>query len=269
MRDGSPPSGELPGNPTGRPNQGGLDSESSGGTPPLKEPQLCPDWRSTEDYRRGYRVGVQEADLQFKAGRVTLYTYGLGTPLENIDRETGLPFEAISGCFVNDWIVGRAYGHMARVKELLKVHGDPPNSFKRWERELFDLRGFVRVRSLATKPLSVKAGGSPIVSPDGAVTVRPLRVETVWDSGHLRVERVSDSTNRWCMLALGIEAEGRHLGSVGVGAWDHEVVELFWGPEGSGFAVVRTNAGGSYELQAFSLKDGSLLRRERVNKHKS
>ena len=64
-------------------------------------------------------------------------------------------------------MAGRAAGHWDRVRELLKVHGDPPNSFKRWERELYPW--LVRAQSKTKEPLC-KGRRPAVVSPDGKAT---------------------------------------------------------------------------------------------------
>ena len=96
------------------------------------------------DYQKGYHAGRAEADEQLIAGKATLYTYGLRRhdEIEFLDRETGLPFEPVAGCVVNETIHGRAAGHNDRIREFIAERGLPRNSFKRWEKDLFDLKGY-------------------------------------------------------------------------------------------------------------------------------
>jgi len=88
---------------------------------------LKPEW----DYWAGYKVGAAEADNELKAGRASIYVYGLRPESENQDQETGLPYQAIAGCLVDERILGRAVGHNERIAEYIKEHGLPRNSSKR------------------------------------------------------------------------------------------------------------------------------------------
>src|SRR4029079_8397779 len=54
-----------------------------------------------------------------------------------------------------------------RIEAYIKEHGLPANSFKRWEKELFDLRGFFESQVKVTSPVSLAARGPAAKSPDG------------------------------------------------------------------------------------------------------
>jgi hypothetical protein len=83
------------------------------------------------DYWAGYKAGAAEADNELKGGRASIYVYGLRPESENQDQETGLPYQGIAGCLVDERIVGRAVGHNERIAEYIKEHGLPSNSTKR------------------------------------------------------------------------------------------------------------------------------------------
>jgi hypothetical protein len=83
------------------------------------------------DYWAGYKAGAAEADNELKGGRASIYVYGLRPESENQDQETGLPYQGIAGCLVDERIVGRAVGHNERIAEYIKEHGLPSNSSKR------------------------------------------------------------------------------------------------------------------------------------------
>jgi hypothetical protein len=105
-------------------------------------PYMKPKW----DYWAGYKVGAAEADNELKAGRASIYVYGLRPASENQDQETGLPYQGIAGCLVDERIVGRAVGHNERIAEYIKEHGLPSNSskgeFQTRVRPTFDVRRF-------------------------------------------------------------------------------------------------------------------------------
>jgi hypothetical protein len=92
------------------------------------------------DYGAGYKAGAAEADKDLEEGVVAFYIYGLRRSPEFLDRKTGLPCKVIAACVVNDTLVGRAAGHNDRINEYIVERGLPSNSFKRWEKELFDDR---------------------------------------------------------------------------------------------------------------------------------
>ena len=83
------------------------------------------------EYWVGYKVGAAEADNELKAGRASIYVYGLRPESENQDQETGLPYQGIAGCLVDERIVGRAVGHNERIAEYIREQGLPSNSSKR------------------------------------------------------------------------------------------------------------------------------------------
>ena len=109
--------------------------------------------KKSDEYKAAYKQGQTEADRELADQVATIYTYGLGDLFENLDRETGLPYDGF-GCVVDDKILGRTDGHNDRIMESIKANGLPKGSFKRWEKELFGLEDYVESRRNATNPRS-------------------------------------------------------------------------------------------------------------------
>lgn len=131
----------------------------------------------TPEYREAYLKGGDEAARELEEGRAVLYDYGLLR--ESLDRETGLPFEAIAGCDVRDDALGRAAGHNDRIREFIREHGYPGGSYKRWEKELFDLRGALAARASAGRTARLSVEDPPATSPGGRSTLELRRDETI------------------------------------------------------------------------------------------
>ena len=203
------------------------------------------------DYKEAYRTGVAEADKRLKAGKATLYIYGLRTSLEFLDRETGIPLEPIAGCVVDNAILGRADGNNNRIKEFIAERGLPSNSFKRWEKDLFDLRGYYEKRTEKERPFHVSLDGPAAQSADGEYTLRLVKTQHKQRDGTL-----SDH------LSMIVSVAGIDHKEFGFYRQEKEAIDGFWGPTGSGFAVIRCNAARTLSLIAFDLERGKLLRRQ-------
>jgi hypothetical protein len=206
---------------------------------------------SGNEYADGYRRGRMEAQAQLRRGGPTIYTFGLmHDSSEELDRLTGLPLEPIAGCLVDKGILGRAAGHNDWVIEYLKANGLPPTSPRRWPKEIFGLREFFALRTAAGDLRPLTPGGPGMESPDGRFTVRPVRADAFNQDG-----------SRGDGLAI-IAAEG------GV---NHPASDVFpggglpdfaWGPDGSGFGVVRCRVSGQEFYIAVDLRTGEWLRTE-------
>jgi hypothetical protein len=75
----------------------------------------------SREYRQGYRAGRTEAEAEWAGGQPTFYVTGdgsYGLPPQ-LHPETGLPYNPIAGCCVDDYIMGREEGHNRRIQELL------------------------------------------------------------------------------------------------------------------------------------------------------
>jgi hypothetical protein len=205
---------------------------------------------NTQRYRAAYAEGRREASRELREGRPTVYTCGLRMALENLDRETGLPYRAIAGCIIDDEIIGRARGHNERIAEHIKAHGPPSSSFKPWEKELFGLKAYFNERLQVATPQPLDADGPALRSPDGRYSVRAVKV-TSEEKGRRKSERmaVEVRTN-----GVAHEPEMVWLGD--------GPLNLLWGPEGSAFAVLRQSGGPSPAYLALDLRRGVWLRWE-------
>jgi hypothetical protein len=221
-----------------------MPSTSPGGSPP-------------RSLRTPRRRAARRPTGELEQGRATLYVYGLRRGGDNLDRETGLPYEPIAGCVVDDTILGRANGHNARIKESIAAHGLPANSFKRWEKDLFDLKGYVETHLKAGPAVPLKVDGPAAKSPDGKHSIRVAKVTTksvVDDKPYERVVLIVDdgrASDRPFSL-VGLEGEPR----------------LLWGPEGSGFAVVLYKNLWGEQAEAIDLHRGWWLRMETLFRDK-
>jgi hypothetical protein len=73
------------------------------------------------EYKKGYAIGVQEANAEIKANKLTFYTFGLSS-LEGINKDTGIPYKTIAGCMASDKIFGQTDGHNETILEYLKKY---------------------------------------------------------------------------------------------------------------------------------------------------
>src|SRR3982750_2046772 len=65
-----------------------------------------------------YRQGVAEAMQEIRAGKPTIYSFGLNTP-PGADRETGLPYKRVGTDVVGSDLLWRVLGHNDAVKSYL------------------------------------------------------------------------------------------------------------------------------------------------------
>ena len=183
----------------------------------------------TKAYRDGYKQGVAEAERELKEGHPTLYASGLRLSLENLDKDTGLPFRFIAGCVIDDQIVGREQGHDAKIREHIKLHGLPASSFKRWQKELFALKEYYIARTKTEKPIPLAVGGPECVSVDEKVTVTPVQTPFKKDDGTIGY-----------MLGIVVAARGKKPVTKSI-LWATDETDFLWGPAGSRFLVIRCN----------------------------
>jgi hypothetical protein len=202
-------------------------------------------------YRAAYEAGRKEADAELAAGQATIYRYGWVRITEEMDRETGLPFRTIAGCVVDDEIIGRHDGHNARITESVKARGLPRNSFKSWEKELYHLRDTFEARAKSESPHRLTLGGPAFRASDGAYSIRPVKVASRRDDG-----RTVDD------LAVVVGVNGVEHEPLRV-FWDEGETDFLWGPEGAGFAIIRSKGEGEPMYLAVDLKRGRWLRESR------
>jgi hypothetical protein len=196
--------------------------------------------------RMAYWRGRAEANAEWRDGRATIYTSGKPSPfkLTNLDQDTGLPYQAIAGCVITPTIWNRQAGHNDRIHELIQRHGPPPNSFKRWKHDLFNLTSYFRTLSVIQRPRHIEVGGPDVISPDGTTQIHALRSEYG--------------------LKLEIHRDGVAHPPLMIGFAKDTKADLHWGPEGSGFAVLLVGKGPPLYLYALDLDRGKWLRREVV-----
>jgi hypothetical protein len=202
------------------------------------------------DYGAGYKAGAAEADKDLEEGVAAFYIYGTRESPEFLDRKTGLPCDVIAGCVVNNTILGRAAGYNDRINEYIVERGLPSNSFKRWEKELFDLQGYFEKRAKTAKPHRLTLGGPAAISPDGESAIWLVRKQSKERDGTM-----SD----YLQFVVTVGAVDRKPFGAHDGASN---IEVFWGPNGSGFAVIRAQEEKLTVYTAVDVKRGKSLRIE-------
>ena len=205
------------------------------------------DPKETKEYRDGYKQGIAEAEKELKEGHPTLYMSGLQMSFEHLDKKTGLRMTPIAACVVDDRTDGREHGHNKRIMDHIKIHGLPASSFKKWERELFDLRAFFDDQTKTNKPVRLEVGGPKHVSPDGKFTVTPVQSHIEKDDGTSKP-----------VLGIVVTARGQKpMREESI--WQGDESDFVWGPEGSRFIVIRCRGNGVYYM-AFDLECSEWLR---------
>ena len=133
------------------------------------------------DYAAGYKAGAAEAVKDLEEGVAAFYIYGLRESPEFLYRKTGVPCAVIAGCVVNQTLLGRAVGHDDRINEYILERGPPISSFKRWEKDLFDLKGYFEKRTKTEKPHRLTLNGPAAVSRDGESAIWLVNTRTGLD----------------------------------------------------------------------------------------
>lgn len=210
------------------------------------------DQRNAKTHAAGVARGRAEAETELRSGEASIWSYGQLLPgrfFESVDRETGLYFSEF-GCVVDDELIGRVEGHNARISEYVRAHGPPKNSFKPWEKELFGLKQYFESRCRTEKPTRLTVGDLAIVSPDGEYAVKLVK----------RPDRTLDglpTESTWIVVGeQDIESKRTSL-------WMKDA-ELFWGPKGTWFAVLRGSSrmGNHRDYMALDLRRVRTIRVE-------
>ncbi len=151
---------------------------------------------------------------------------------------------------MNETIMGRAAGHNDRISEYILERGLPINSFKRWEKELFDLKGYFEKRTKTEKPHRLSLGGPAAVSPDGESAIWLVHTHRKWRDG---------SVSDYLQFVVTVGAADRKPFGANNQAGS---IDVFWGPIGSGFAVIRAREEKITDYTAVDVKRGTSLRLE-------
>jgi len=207
---------------------------------------------STAALALDYKIGAAEADIELNEGTATVYAYGLRDLLEFLNRETGLPYQFVAGCVVNREIEARTAGHNDRIRKYIAERGLPRNSFKRWDKELFDLNGYYKARLGTETAQSLALGRSVVKSDDGKYTMRLVKGSIRPDDGSLR-----DVPS----VVVSVEGVDRKP-SMNLWGADEANVDLLWGPKDSGFAIIRFKRKYGTSFRAVDLHTGKWLREE-------
>jgi len=221
-----------------------------GGSVVSQEPDAPIDESDKKGYAAAYKLGVAEADKELKEGNAMIYAHGLLGEPEFLDRKTGLPYKMIAGCIVNLKILARAAGHNDRIKKYIGERGLPSNSFKRWEKELFDLKGYYETRTETERPHRPSPGGAGVKSSDGKYQIRLVKTQSRDDDGS-----VSNYASP-VVSVDGVDHEPLHSLPYGGN------LDFFWGPNDSGFAVIHCKGKEDSAFMAVDLKRGRWLRQE-------
>jgi hypothetical protein len=216
----------------------------------MNVPDPFPAIAQSKEYRDAFDMGVKEAEKELRNGTATLMIWGLQRGwFEHLDQETGLPKRPIARCVVGAEIFGREVGHNETIRKSITAHGLPSNSFKKWEKELFDLKGFWGRQMKTTQPIPLHAGGPLLKSPDGRFTIQPVKPEEKGSDGVIHHD-----------LGLRVSGNGSGPRTEDI-IWSGET-DLLWGPQGSRFAVIRCRGKTSVDYMALDLQRVAWLRWE-------
>ena len=219
-------------------------------SPCLGQKPASPDWiRDQKVYQQAYEQGIKEADQELQRGNPTIYVWGYRSLFEYLDRETGLPYHQF-GCDVSDKIFGLSDGHNARIHESIQQTGPPAHSFRRWDKELFDLKAYCATPTPTNTPHRLTPGGPPLTSPDGRCTIRPVQTSFTKDDGTQAIR-----------LGLALNTDGFDLRVATVFPGTGET-DLIWAPPGAPFAILRTHRGDKTTYEALDLDRARRLRME-------
>ena len=196
-----------------------------------------------------YAAGWWDAEVELWEGTATLREWTLSDPgnICNIDRETGLRL-AGSHAMIAGESRTRDTGHDDHIRQYIRWNGLPRNSFKPWERDLFDLKKFFDRRSKSEEPERLADSGPFVLSPNFWRYHR--RYVQLRKNGTFQgVPKVVVSSRRFMLQ--------EHF--VGFETGD---VDLISGPENSRFVVVRLISENAEYYAAFDIKTGEFLREE-------
>ena len=171
--------------------------------------------------------------------------------LEEIDRETGLYFEPIPPVGDYDYIIHdkRVQSHNETIKKYIKDNGIPKNSFKPWEKQLFNLRAFYEAQSQINQAIHLDLGGAEVVSPEGKYG---LKLE-------MRTMKTQPATNQICLTSINSNKEEASM------IVNQPQINLVWGPPGSWFMVFerrRLQNGATKDYVAYDLRNQRVIRYE-------
>jgi hypothetical protein len=206
---------------------------------------------ASRGYAAGYKAGVAEADKELEEGTATIYEYGTRElALDFLDRETRLPYEIIAGCTVTQKIKARADGHNDRIRKYIDERGLPGNSFKRWDKELFDLKRYYENRAPTERVHRLTRDGPIVKSSGGKYKIR--MVKAPW-------KRVDGSVEDVSFVVVSTDGVD-HKALIVPGLLHSTNADLLWGPKESGFAVIHCNGNDDSFFVAVDLNRGKLLR---------
>jgi hypothetical protein len=202
-----------------------------------------------------YAAGWWEAERELWRGNATVYYFSMGCvwpgDVCNLDLHTGLPVRII---LIDLSDRDRLRGHNDHIQQYIRWHGLPGNTFKPWEAQLFGLRRFFDEQSARNGPIHLVVGEPAASSPDGRNNVRPLpdtnRDGTRGDGLKIVIMADNVAVNDWLVRS---------------GKGDSD---LYWGPPGSRFVVIRSISKAREEFKAYDLRSGRLLRTETWEDHK-
>ena len=217
--------------------------------------------RPSAEYRAGFAQGAKEAEMQLNIGVASFYVDNrlLFSEIQNLDHDSGLPYEAIAADRVGersvaDSISGRVAGHNARIMRAIEAKKIPANSLLPWMKELDDVADAYARLARTNPPVRLIAGGADLVSPDGSVVLQAVAIEPNPGRSAKRVG-----------LARKGESQASQVLEI---PDDRGETELLWGPTGSSLAFIKY--GGPQERAVFLAVDTRLLnwiKREMINNH--
>jgi len=176
---------------------------------PTHDPAL----EMTGTREQGYAVGRAEAIADWENGQAVIYQIGEPTS-SYFNAETGLNIEAIAGCCVTPYILGRHAGYNEYINAQIEAHGLPEYNRLQWAQDFtYPNRAFSNFNTIHR------------LAPDSEPISGPGGLEVQW------VTELGDTTQMYLVL---LQADGQERNRI---AWSSQPYDnpttFVWGPEGS------------------------------------
>lgn len=190
---------------------------------------------------QGYAIGRAEAVADWENGEAVRYQIGEPTAVY-FDGRTGLVIDAIAGCCVTDYILGRHAGYNEYINAQIAAHGLPEYNRLEWA-EAFTHPNRAFNNSNRIHRLAPEA--EPVEGPGG--------VHLQWVIGE---------DDRGVLVLTG--ADGREMTRFDWGAGPYDYAMSFvWGPEGSDVIYIQQDRPEDDEhgdvFQTYDLRSGRIL----------
>ena len=133
-------------------------------------------------FSAGLYAGQTEAESDLQAGRARIYAIGHRPTCKEYDQLSGLTICAIAGCIVNDHDLGRQEGYNQAISDYIQRHGLPPNSRKRWSREILAPVEYMAGLDFA-RLIKLDSDGDTVKCPTGQCAIQLFFEQRTYPNG--------------------------------------------------------------------------------------